>query len=182
MLLKNVGLQLYSLRDEMAKDFRGTVEKVAKMGYAGVEFAGYGDLKPAEMAQAAQGQWTGGLWLPHRRSAQDRSGAGRGDRDESCRRQSVPSSARGRPWRRATTHCASPRCSTRPAAKLRPHGLKLGYHNHAHEFVVDGGEVLMDTVLGNVEPDIFAEFDVSGSPMPAMIRCATSASTPVASR
>ena len=50
MLLKNVGLQLYSLRDEMAKDFRGTVEKVAKMGYKGVEFAGYGGLKPAEMA------------------------------------------------------------------------------------------------------------------------------------
>ena len=46
------------------------------------------------------------------------------------------------------------------AGKLRPHGLKLGYHNHAHEFVVDGGEVLMETVLNNVEPDVFAEFDV----------------------
>ena len=33
MLLKNVGLQLFSLRDEMANDYCGTVEKVAKMGY-----------------------------------------------------------------------------------------------------------------------------------------------------
>ena len=49
MLLKEVGLQLYSLRDETAKDFRGTIGKVAEMGYTGVEFAGYGGLKSSEM-------------------------------------------------------------------------------------------------------------------------------------
>ena len=32
MLLKEVGLQLYSLREETEKDFCATVEKVAKMG------------------------------------------------------------------------------------------------------------------------------------------------------
>ena len=51
MLLKEVGLQLYSLREETEKDFCATVEKVAKMGYTGVEFAGYGGLKPAALAQ-----------------------------------------------------------------------------------------------------------------------------------
>ena len=50
MLLKEVGLQLYSLREETEKDFCATVEKVAKMGYTGVEFAGYGGLKPAALA------------------------------------------------------------------------------------------------------------------------------------
>jgi sugar phosphate isomerase/epimerase len=48
----------------------------------------------------------------------------------------------------------------RTAAKLRPHGIRLGYHNHAHEFVVSKGEILMETLLRNTEPDIFAEFDV----------------------
>ena len=47
MLLNKLGLQLYSLREETPKDFCGTVEKVAKMGYTGVEFAGYGGLTPA---------------------------------------------------------------------------------------------------------------------------------------
>lgn len=35
-----VAIQLYSLRDNMEKDFRGTLEAVKKMGYDGVEFAG----------------------------------------------------------------------------------------------------------------------------------------------
>jgi len=36
-----VGLQLWTVRTECAKDFPGTIAKVAKMGYKGVEFAGY---------------------------------------------------------------------------------------------------------------------------------------------
>src|SRR5213593_3600317 len=36
-----IGLQLYSVRDECAKDLYGTVQAVGKMGYKGVEFAGY---------------------------------------------------------------------------------------------------------------------------------------------
>ncbi len=35
-----IGLQLYSVRTEMEKDFAGTLKKVADMGYDGVEFAG----------------------------------------------------------------------------------------------------------------------------------------------
>src|SRR6266571_5166355 len=33
-----VGLELYSVRDELAKDLKGTVRAVAKMGYEVVEF------------------------------------------------------------------------------------------------------------------------------------------------
>src|ERR1700722_4601058 len=36
-----VALQLYSVRDDCARDFPGTLQAVAKMGYDGVEFAGY---------------------------------------------------------------------------------------------------------------------------------------------
>src|SRR5947209_1210138 len=35
-----VGLQLYSVRDVLVKDFEGTLAKVAEMGFEGVEFAG----------------------------------------------------------------------------------------------------------------------------------------------
>ena len=48
----------------------------------------------------------------------------------------------------------------RTADKLRPHGLRLGYHNHDHDMAVDRGEVLLDTLLANTEEDIFMEFDV----------------------
>ncbi|MGB9603567.1 MAG: sugar phosphate isomerase/epimerase family protein, partial [Limisphaerales bacterium] len=36
-----IGLQLYSVRKECEKDLPGTIAAVAKMGYKGVEFAGY---------------------------------------------------------------------------------------------------------------------------------------------
>ena len=36
-----IGVQLYSVRDDMEKDFEGTLKKVAEMGYEYVEFAGY---------------------------------------------------------------------------------------------------------------------------------------------
>ena len=44
-----VGLQLYSVRDDMAKDFKGTLQQVKAMGYDGVEFAGLFDNSPADI-------------------------------------------------------------------------------------------------------------------------------------
>lgn len=43
------GLQLYTVRDFMAEDFFGTIEKVAKIGYKSVEFAGLFDHDPKEV-------------------------------------------------------------------------------------------------------------------------------------
>lgn len=44
-----IGLQLYTLRDELRKDFWGTVENVAQMGYETVEMAGYYGIPAEEM-------------------------------------------------------------------------------------------------------------------------------------
>src|ERR1700751_2036705 len=41
--IKRVGLQLYTVRSEMPKDFEGTIAKVAATGYKEVGFAGYFD-------------------------------------------------------------------------------------------------------------------------------------------
>ncbi len=42
---KKIGLQLYSLRDDMNKDAAGTLKKAAGMGYYSLETASYGDGK-----------------------------------------------------------------------------------------------------------------------------------------
>ena len=46
-----IGLELYSVRTLIPKDFPGTIEKIGKMGFEGVEFAGYHgwDSKPKEL-------------------------------------------------------------------------------------------------------------------------------------
>ncbi|MGD9519995.1 MAG: hypothetical protein AB7W28_10840, partial [Armatimonadota bacterium] len=44
-----IALQLYSVREDCAKDFAGTVRAVAEMGYEGVDFAGYYDWSAADL-------------------------------------------------------------------------------------------------------------------------------------
>lgn len=43
------GVQLYTVRDELKRDFRGTLTRIAALGYREVEFAGYYDQSPAAM-------------------------------------------------------------------------------------------------------------------------------------
>jgi sugar phosphate isomerase/epimerase len=43
-----IGLQLYTVRDAIAEDLPGTLERVAAMGYRGVETAFFGDVVPPE--------------------------------------------------------------------------------------------------------------------------------------
>ena len=44
-----LSIQLYSLRAESEKDFVGVLEYVAKLGFQGVEFAGYYGLSAEEI-------------------------------------------------------------------------------------------------------------------------------------
>ncbi len=44
-------VQLFSVRDDCKKDFKGTLSTLAKLGYQGVEFAGeYGGMTPEQLA------------------------------------------------------------------------------------------------------------------------------------
>ena len=47
--IPKIGLQLYTVRSLMKKDFEGTLAKVAEMGYQEVEFAGYFDRSPQDI-------------------------------------------------------------------------------------------------------------------------------------
>ena len=46
-----IGIQLYSLREQMERDFEGTLKKVSEIGYDCVEFAGYYDYSAEEIKQ-----------------------------------------------------------------------------------------------------------------------------------
>ena len=47
--VQTIGLQLYSLRAEMAEDFEGTLEQLAELGFKEMEFAGYHGKTPVEV-------------------------------------------------------------------------------------------------------------------------------------
>ncbi len=75
-----IALQLYTVRDEMARDALGTLGAVSQMGYPAVEFAGYGGQEPAavrsrldELGLRAMGAHTpfAGLMADFERAASD---------------------------------------------------------------------------------------------------------------
>src|SRR5258708_9632136 len=47
--LDRIGLQLYTVRHQMEKDFDGTIARVAATGYREVEFAGYFGRNPRDV-------------------------------------------------------------------------------------------------------------------------------------
>lgn len=47
--LERIGIQLYTVRDQMAEDVPGTLQALAEIGYDEVEFAGYFDHTPGEI-------------------------------------------------------------------------------------------------------------------------------------
>src|ERR1700683_4561602 len=50
--IEKLGVQLYTVRDQMKSDFDGTLAKVAAIGYKEVEFAGYFDHSPKDVRGA----------------------------------------------------------------------------------------------------------------------------------
>ncbi|MGE0883315.1 MAG: sugar phosphate isomerase/epimerase family protein [Blastocatellales bacterium] len=47
--LSKIGVQLYTVRSEMAKDFDGSLKKIAELGFKQVEFAGYYNRTPQQV-------------------------------------------------------------------------------------------------------------------------------------
>lgn len=56
MKAKPVSLQLYSLREAAAKDFADVIRAVGRIGYAGVEPAGFYGLKPRDLRRLVEEQ------------------------------------------------------------------------------------------------------------------------------
>lgn len=52
--ITKIGVQLYTLRHELAQDFEGTLRKVAKLGFDEVEFAGLYNRDPREVRALLQ--------------------------------------------------------------------------------------------------------------------------------
>ncbi|MGQ9630370.1 MAG: sugar phosphate isomerase/epimerase family protein [bacterium] len=157
-----VALQLYTVRDESAKDFVGTLRKVSEMGYAGVEFGGtYGSLKASELKalleelklKVAGNHVSFDLLEKDIDSVMDFN-IEIGNRYIIC--PAMPQDRRGseegfRKFARAMN-------SIGKACKKR--GLQFCYHNHAFEFQKFGDKYALDILYESSDPDLVkAEID-----------------------
>ncbi len=150
--LNKIGLQLYTLRNEMEKDFTGTLEKVAAVGYKEVEFAGYFNRKPQDV-KATLDKF--GLSSPSAHAP-----LASVDKDL----ESVIESARiiGHkfivcpylmPNERATLddYHKLGRIFNRAGETCRKAGIEFAYHNHDFEFVPLDGKMPYDVLLAETD-------------------------------
>jgi len=138
-----VALQLYTVRDEIEKDFIGTLRRVAEIGYAGVEFAGYGGVSAKELKAVLTDL---NLQVAAAHTGVDEllknPGAAIDYQLEIGNRYVVI------PWMPAPKDCAGWQEEASQlndiGAVLRRNDLQLCYHNHAHEFEMADGEHGLD--------------------------------------
>lgn len=150
-----IALQLYTVRDETARDFAGTLRKVAEIGYTAVEFAGYGGLSSQEMKELLRetGLQAVSTHLGLHALEQDLEKEMAYCLEIGCPFLIVP-------W--LTPEYRNPEALRALAPRFnefgqrcKEHGLEFGYHNHDFEFTrSDEGEFLFDNLLNATEPDL----------------------------
>ena len=151
--LSDVGLQLYTLRGPLSQDFDGTVARVAEIGFSEVEFAGYGDKTPSQIAKLLTDH---GLTAPATHVLIDALEDPQeliDDCLEMGHRFLVM--AYLLPDQRKTFDQYKQHADVlnRAGEQCKASGLKLGYHNHDFEFVELEGRLPMDFLLSEIDSD-----------------------------
>lgn len=159
-----IGLQLYSLRKELAQEFEPVIRQVGKMGYQGVEFAGYygWDKKPNDL-----------------RKLLDDSGL------KCCGTHTALNTLLGDNLKRtAELHhtlgnkfLICPSLAARDAAgwedlakrfneiseRAAEFGMLVGYHSHAPDFKTFDGKTAWEIFFDNTRPQVVQQIDTGNT-------------------
>ncbi len=162
-----IGLELYAVRGEMAKDLPGTLKAVARMGYECVEFySAYFAWKfpYAKEVRAMLDDLGLRCHSTHNAAASLTPGETM-DRAIELNQilgsrlivQASPPRVTGgvEGWKKACELWAT------ASEKFAPHGLAAGFHNHATEWAkIDGETRIMDVIAANTPREFTLQLDV----------------------
>ena len=160
-----VGLQLYSVRNDCGRDLPGTIAAVAKMGYKGVEFAGYYNRTATQLRKMLDdngllccGTHTGlDTLLGDNLAKTIEFNKTLGNKYLVV--PSLPGKYRG-------SHQAwleTAKLFNELAEKVKPQGMLVGYHNHSAEFKAIDGKLPWDTFCGNTSKDVIMQLDLGNA-------------------
>jgi sugar phosphate isomerase/epimerase len=152
--LEKIGLQLYTVRDQMKADFEGTLARVAEIGYKEVEFAGYFNHSPADVRAILDRH---GLSAPSTHVGDMSPDAWKASLDAAHaigheyivvpwipveRRKTLDD------WRQVAADF------NRAAKAANDAGIQFAYHNHDFEFPKVEGQVPYDVLLQSTDPKL----------------------------
>lgn len=149
-----IGLQLYTLRAEMAQDFEGTLEKLAELGFKEMQFAGYHGRPIAEVRRVLDRL---GLSSP---AAHVGLNLLREDVDKQIdiagelgQKYMVVPSLPGD--ERTLAHYERHAGALNDyGQRCKDAGITIGYHNHSFEFETQGNKIGYDYLLTLTDPDL----------------------------
>jgi sugar phosphate isomerase/epimerase len=167
-----VGLQLYSVRDDMKKDPKGSLTQLAKMGYVYVEHANYVDQKFYGFPASEFRKILDGLGLKmisgHTVMGKEHWDEAKKDFSDSWKKTVEDAAVLGQkwvisPWMDETmrkTYDDFKRYMdifNKCGELCNKSGMKFGYHNHDFEFSQSlNGQKLFDIIMKSIDPKLVA--------------------------
>lgn len=159
-----IGLELYSVRDELAKDLTGTVTAVAKMGYEVVEFyspyAAWTTSYAREVRKLLDDLNVRCLSTHNGRNGLEGEGLKRAiELNQIIGSKTIVMASAGKTetqddWKRVADTL------TQASLALKPLKMRAGYHNHQTEFTERGGFRPMPFLAANTPRDVTLQLDV----------------------
>jgi sugar phosphate isomerase/epimerase len=175
---RRVALQLYSVREDCGRDLPGTIAAVGKMGYEGVEFAGYYDRTAEQLRKMLDDN--GLVCCGSHLQLDTLLGDNLAKTVEFNKilgndHLIVP----GFPEKYRSSHQAwldTAKLFNELAEKVKPEGMRVGYHNHGVEFTPMDGELPWDTFFSHTSKDVIMQVDLGNAmhagvdPLPFLYR------------
>ena len=155
-----IGLQLYSLRDQFAKDVPGTMDQVQKFGIKYVELAGTYGLTPEKFKEQLDARGLKAI-SGHFSYEQCRDHIEDVARDAKVLGLQYVGCAwipHKDPFDEKTCREAAA-VFNRAGEALAKHGLKFFYHTHGYEFLPYGNGTLFDLLMAETKPE-FVRFQM----------------------
>ncbi len=151
-----VGLQLWGVRDELAKDFEGTLQAVKDMGYDYVEFAGFYDRTAEEVKAIIDKIGLEGFSVHQGEQLFKEKG-----QEAIDYLATVGVKYCAIPWYGLCDKFEQAKKDfTEYSAALKKAGIKLLYHNHDFEFKKEDGKYFIDKLYEELPRDVISpEFD-----------------------
>ena len=156
-----IGLQLYSLRVECKNDLPGMLAAVSKIGYHGVEFAGYHGRSAKELRKMLDdnGLVACGTHTPFDSIKADKL-------TETIEfNRTIGNKFLIVPWMNETKSKQEwldrAKLFNDVGDKVKADGMWVGYHAHAHDFHQVEGVSAWDLFFGNTKPEVVMQLDTS---------------------
>lgn len=165
MAKTSIALQLYSVYEDCEKNFWKTLESVAKIGYKGVEFAGYYNKTAGELRKNLNNL---GLKVAGTHISLDSL------LDDELEKTIEFNKILGNrnfivPWlpeekmNSKTAALSTANLFNEIAEKIKPDGMRIGYHNHDWEFKCIDGESLWDIFFGTTFSQVIMQLDTGNA-------------------